>query len=74
MRLLLAFIQFILLGLALAQSDPKKDKLISLASQGSGLIKLNSNSYDRFTEGKRNYGMVVLLTATDAQFNCVPCR
>ncbi|KAI8888481.1 hypothetical protein K501DRAFT_329833 [Backusella circina FSU 941] len=71
MKLIVAFIQFILIGLALAQSDPKKEKLVSLASEGSGLIKLNSNSYDRFTEGKRNYGMVVLLTATDAQFNCL---
>jgi oligosaccharyltransferase complex subunit gamma len=53
----------------------KKDKLTTLAiGSATNVIKLNSNSYDRFTEGKRTYGMVVLLTATDERFNCMPCR
>ncbi|CEG71674.1 hypothetical protein RMATCC62417_07371 [Rhizopus microsporus] len=63
----------IYISLTLAQADPKKDKLTSLINQ-EGIIKLNSNTYDRFTEGKRNYGMVVLLTALSPQFNCHPCR
>lgn len=71
--LLLAFIQLLFIGLVLAQ-DVKKEKLISLADSNTGVIKLNSNSYERFTEGKRNYGLVVLLTALDSQFNCLPCR
>ncbi|KAI9337187.1 hypothetical protein BD770DRAFT_401312 [Pilaira anomala] len=70
---LLAFIQLFFIGLVSAQ-DAKKEKLISLQDSNTGLIKLNSNSYERFTEGKRNYGLVVLLTALDSQFNCVPCR
>ncbi|KAI9485387.1 MAG: hypothetical protein EXX96DRAFT_493725 [Benjaminiella poitrasii] len=72
--LILTFIQFLFIGLTLAKLDPKKEKLISLAESGNGVINLNSNSYDRFTEGKRDYGLVVLLTALDSQFNCVPCR
>lgn len=72
--LLLAFIQLVFVGFTLAQADPKKDKLIALSEANNGVINLNSNSYDRFTEGKRDYGMVVLLTALDSQFNCVPCR
>ena len=63
----------IYISLTLAQADPKKDKLTSLINQ-EGIIKLNSNTYDRFTEGKRNYSMVVLLTALSPQFNCHPCR
>ena len=72
--LLLAFIQLVFVGFTLAQADPKKDKLIALSEANNGVINLNSNSYDRFTEGKRDYGMVVLLTALDSQFNCAPCR
>ncbi|KAG2203567.1 hypothetical protein INT46_003344 [Mucor plumbeus] len=72
--LLLAFIQLVFVGFTLAQTDPKKDKLIALSEANNGIINLNANSYDRFTEGKRDYGMVVLLTALDSQFNCVPCR
>ncbi|KAI8387500.1 hypothetical protein BD560DRAFT_382710 [Blakeslea trispora] len=68
---LFVVLQLILLGLVSA--DPKKDKLISLV-QSNNLVKLNSNTYDRFTEGKRDYGMVVLLTALGSQFNCMPCR
>ncbi|KAG2194302.1 uncharacterized protein EV154DRAFT_444953 [Mucor mucedo] len=70
---LLAFIQLLFIGLVSTQ-DVKKEKLMSLADSNTGVIKLNSNSYERFTEGKRNYGLVVLLTALDSQFNCVPCR
>jgi oligosaccharyltransferase complex subunit gamma len=73
--LVLAFIQLLFIGLVYTQKpDPKTEKLISLAESNNGLINLNSNSYDRFTEGKRDYGMVVLLTALDSQFNCLPCR
>jgi oligosaccharyltransferase complex subunit gamma len=73
--LLLAFIQLLIIGIVSAQAtDAKKDKLISLADSTTGVITLNSNTYDRFTEGKRSYGIVVLLTALDSQFNCVPCR
>lgn len=71
--LLLAFIQLLFIG-AISAQDVKKDKLLSLKEGGTGVITLNSNTYDRFTEGKRNYGLVVLLTALDAQFNCAPCR
>lgn len=69
----LFFILLVFIGLVFAQADPKKDKLISLVNQ-DGLVKLNSNSFDRFAEGKRNYGLVVLLTALGPQFNCHPCR
>ncbi|EIE79001.1 hypothetical protein RO3G_03706 [Rhizopus delemar RA 99-880] len=69
----LFFILLAFIGLVFAQADPKKDKLISLVNQ-DGLVKLNSNSFDRFAEGKRNYGLVVLLTALGPQFNCHPCR
>jgi len=72
--LLFAFLQLVFVGFTLAQADPKKEKLISLSEDNGGVINLNSNSYDRFTEGKRDYGMVVLLTALDDQFNCAPCR
>lgn len=64
----------LLIVTCLAQLDSKKEKLISLAKEGNGLVKLNSNSYERFTEGKRTYGMVVLLTALGSQFGCTPCR
>ncbi|KAI7897851.1 uncharacterized protein BX663DRAFT_481186 [Cokeromyces recurvatus] len=69
---ILTFVLFI--SITLAKLDPKKEKLISLAESGNGIVNLNSNTYDRFTEGKRDYGLVVLLTALDSQFNCVPCR
>ncbi|CAO3598960.1 unnamed protein product [Absidia cylindrospora] len=36
--------------------------------------KINSNAYFKYTQGKRDYGMVVLLTALGDQFQCVPCR
>lgn len=69
-------LSFLLLFIALVfAQDVKKDKLTTLAiGSATNVIKLNSNSYDRFTEGKRTYGMVVLLTATDERFNCMPCR
>lgn len=70
---LLAFIQLLFIGLVSTQ-DVKKEKLLSLADSNTGVIKFNSNSYERFTEGKRTYGLVVLLTALDSQFNCLPCR
>ncbi|KAL0073178.1 hypothetical protein F4703DRAFT_1442419 [Phycomyces blakesleeanus] len=56
------------------QADAKKDKLLKLAKENNGLVKLNSKSYSQFTEGKRNYGLVVLLTALNDRFKCIPCR
>lgn len=72
--LLLAFIQLVFVIGFVSAEDTKKDKLVSLQNNVTGVIKLNSNSYERFTEGKRTYGLVVLLTALDSQFNCLPCR
>ncbi|KAI8080263.1 uncharacterized protein B0P05DRAFT_540620 [Gilbertella persicaria] len=69
---LFALVQLFLIGLV--HADPKKEKLVSLVQNDKNIIKLNSNTYDRFTEGKRDYGIVVLLTALGPQFNCMPCR
>ena len=62
-----------LIGIVTAQ-DAKKEKLISMKDKETGIIRLNTQTYDRFVEGKRDYGIVVLLTALDPQFNCIPCR
>ncbi|KAI8970368.1 hypothetical protein BDF20DRAFT_121338 [Mycotypha africana] len=73
--ILLVVVQFILFAtITSAQASPKKNDIISLSEKGNGLISLNSNTYDRFTEGKRDYGLVVVLTALGSQFKCVPCR
>lgn len=64
---------FVCIGLILAQNTTKKDTLISLVNE-EGVIKLNSESFNRFAEGKRDYHFVVFMTALDPQFNCEPCR
>ncbi|CDH55709.1 dolichyl-diphosphooligosaccharide-proteinglycotransferase [Lichtheimia corymbifera JMRC:FSU:9682] len=55
-------------------TDAKTQRLAKMAKNNNGLVKLTSNTYTQFTEGKRNYGMVVLLTALGDYFNCGPCR
>lgn len=69
----IALLQCVVYALA-AASDAKIERLSKLAKSNQGVVKLNSNTYSQFTEGKRNYGMVVLLTALDDMFKCVPCR
>lgn len=64
---------FVCIGLILAQNTTKKDTLISLVNE-EGVVKLNSESFNRFAEGKRDYHFVVFMTALDPQFNCEPCR
>ncbi|ORZ18609.1 hypothetical protein BCR42DRAFT_325022 [Absidia repens] len=66
-----------LLCLVSGQTDAKTKKLIKLATENKGskgVVKLDSNAYFKYTQGKRDYGMVVLLTALGDQFRCVPCR
>jgi oligosaccharyltransferase complex subunit gamma len=63
-----------LLCLVSGQTDAKTKKLIKLATESKGVVKLDSNAYFKYTQGKRDYGMVVLLTALGDQFRCVPCR
>ncbi|KAI8890190.1 hypothetical protein K501DRAFT_206769, partial [Backusella circina FSU 941] len=75
MKSVLSLFLLVITLVVVSAQDVKKDKLFTLAiGSDNNVIKLNSNSYDRFTEGKRSYGIVVLLTATDARFNCMPCR
>ncbi|KAI7862129.1 hypothetical protein BDF14DRAFT_1876775 [Spinellus fusiger] len=57
-----------------AQLDSKTNKLVKLAKAKNGLIQLTSETYTQFTQGKRNYGMVVVLTALSERFQCTPCR
>ncbi|KAI9313281.1 hypothetical protein BX666DRAFT_764038 [Dichotomocladium elegans] len=72
--LLLAVVLLQCLGFALAQTDAKTQRLADLAKKNKGIVKLTSNTFSQYTEGKRNYGIVVLLTALDDNFNCIPCR
>ncbi|KAF7725138.1 oligosaccharyl transferase subunit ost3/OST6 [Apophysomyces ossiformis] len=72
--LLLILILQCLLIPALAKPDTKLEKLAKSAKENHGLIRLTSRTYEQFTEGKRNYGLVVLLTALDDHFRCVPCK
>ncbi|KAI8140108.1 hypothetical protein BJV82DRAFT_671880 [Fennellomyces sp. T-0311] len=74
MKSSLLFLLVALIALVTAQKDAKTQRLIGLAKKNNGLVKLTSNTYSQFTEGKRNYGIVVLLTALDDYFKCVPCR
>ncbi|KAI8376548.1 uncharacterized protein BYT42DRAFT_594368 [Radiomyces spectabilis] len=72
--LLVTILQVFFFGSIFAQKDTKKQKLLKLAKENNGLVHLNSRSYSQFTEGRRNYGIVVLLTALDDRFRCIPCR
>lgn len=58
----------------LGQANVKTTNLIKLSKENNGVVKLDSNAYFKYTQGKRAYGMVVLLTALGSQFRCVPCR
>ncbi|CAO3649181.1 unnamed protein product [Cunninghamella blakesleeana] len=64
----------LLINVTLAQTNAKTKRLIKLSKENNGIIKLDSNSYFKYTQGKREYGMVVLLTALGDQFRCFPCR
>lgn len=57
-----------------AQKDAKAQRLQKLAASNNGIVKLNSNTYTQYTEGKRSYGIVVLMTALSDYINCGPCR
>ncbi|KAI8065484.1 hypothetical protein BC940DRAFT_304227 [Gongronella butleri] len=61
------------LGLASAQ-DAKTQRLTKLAQKNNGLVKLDSDTYFKYTQGSREYGLVVLLTALSDQMRCYPCR
>ncbi|KAI9493591.1 hypothetical protein BDB00DRAFT_822688 [Zychaea mexicana] len=76
MKSTVLFLIAALFTLAFAQQpkDAKTQRLTGIAKSNNGLIKLNSNTYNQYTEGKRNYGLVVLLTALEEQMRCMPCR
>ncbi|KAG2216651.1 hypothetical protein INT45_010791 [Circinella minor] len=73
MKSTVLFLLAALFTLVIAQ-DAKTKRLEGIAKSNNGIIKLNSNTYSQYTEGKRNYGIVVLLTAMDDYFKCIPCR
>lgn len=68
-----AFVISILCSVS-GQHDAKTKRLAKLSQDNHGLVKLDSNSYFKYTQGKRDYGLVVLITALGDQFRCVPCR
>ena len=57
----------------LASKSPKQ-QLVDLAAAGSGVINLNSNTFDLLTSPKRDWSVSVLLTALDKRRRCLPCR
>ncbi|KAI8339471.1 hypothetical protein BC941DRAFT_349526 [Chlamydoabsidia padenii] len=56
------------------QRDAKAKRLVKLSQENNGIVTLDSNAYFKYTQGKRDYGLVVLITAVGDEFRCVPCR
>ncbi|ORZ18679.1 hypothetical protein BCR42DRAFT_411396 [Absidia repens] len=71
--ILLIVLALTLLCLVSGQNDAKTKKLVQLSKE-NGVVKMDSNAYFQYTQGKRDYGLVVLLTALGDQIRCVPCR
>ena len=44
------------------------------ARSPTGVIRLNSESYDQLLAPDRNYSVSVVLTALPEQFKCQPCQ
>lgn len=66
----------LLSGLALGGKSQSKDKFSQFHSKlvKSGPLKLDDATYERLTNGPRDYSSVVLLTAMDPRYGCQVCR
>ncbi|ORX51972.1 hypothetical protein DM01DRAFT_1336962 [Hesseltinella vesiculosa] len=73
MQSLLIF-TLLFLGLISAKPDAKSERLINNAIANNGIVKLTSDTYFKYTQGSRDYGIVILLTALSSQMRCYPCR
>ncbi|KAJ3193155.1 hypothetical protein HK101_005342 [Irineochytrium annulatum] len=62
--------------LAWARSaEEKVEKLEeTLDNNPKAPIRLDSRSYNLFTEKPRNYSLFVVLTAMGNEYNCQPCK
>ncbi|AMD21002.1 HEL279Wp [Eremothecium sinecaudum] len=62
---------FVLLGAVSALSN---EKLHKQANKDGGIIRLTNKNFKRILSGPRNSYIMVLLTATNPQVNCVLCN
>lgn len=67
-----AFLALLFAPFALAATT--HEKLLKLAQQGNGLIKLDPKSFDLLTSPKRTWSASIQLTALDKRRKCTPCR
>ena len=65
----------LLVPLSLAASSSPHERLVELADASSdGVIQLNDETFDLVTSSKRNWSVVLQLTAMDKKMRCSPCR
>lgn len=67
-----ALLALLLAPLALAASP--HERLLKLAQQGNGIIKLDATSFDLLTSPKRTWSTSIQLTALDKRRKCIPCK
>ncbi|KAF9075284.1 dolichyl-diphosphooligosaccharide-protein glycotransferase [Rhodocollybia butyracea] len=70
---LFAFVSFLAIPLAFAAKDGK-DKLISLAASGNGVIRLDASTFDLLTAPNRDWSVAIQFTALDPRRRCTPCK
>ncbi|KLO10678.1 dolichyl-diphosphooligosaccharide-protein glycotransferase [Schizopora paradoxa] len=65
----------LLVPFGLAASSSPHERLVQLADASSdGIIQLNDETFDLVTSSKRDWSVVLQLTAMDKKMRCSPCR
>nr|GAT58663.1 predicted protein [Mycena chlorophos] len=73
MRFLLLPFLALSLSAAAAPSDTRQ-KLVSLAAAGGGVIRLDADTFDLLTEPARDWSASIEFTALDPRRRCMPCK
>jgi len=62
------------LGFSAAYKVAKLRTHQASSSSNNQCLELDDRSFDLYTQGTRNYTLVLLITAMDSKFGCQPCR
>jgi len=60
-------------GVLAVLANDQHQQLVRLAAAGSGIIKLDENTFNLLTAPKRTWSTTIQLTALDKRRKCIPC-
>ena len=73
--MLLPFLLLLALpAIALAEKESAHQRLVKLAAENNGVVKLDAKIFDLITSPQRDWSASIHFTALDKRRKCTPCR